>query len=187
MSTTTARNVAAYILDRLGPMSARKLQKLTYYAQAWSLAWDGRPLFEDRIEAWRDGPVTKSVWNSHRGQFTVGSMPGVKPDSLTDDEINVVEAVLAFYGPCDGDTLSRMTHEDAPWQEARGDLPEGAHCDEEISQRSMRNFYARAALKGAKAPIRRPSTHLVDPELTVRLAEAEIKRWRPTLDWLAVR
>lgn len=35
-------NVAKYILSRLGPMSAMKLQKLVYYSQAWSLVWDER-------------------------------------------------------------------------------------------------------------------------------------------------
>jgi len=187
MGTTTARDVAAYILDRLGPMPARKLQKLTYYSQAWALAWDGRPLFDDRIEAWRDGPVTKSVWNYHRGQFMVGSLHGIHSSDLASDEVDVVEAVLAFYGSLDGDTLSKMTHDDAPWQEARGDLPEGAHCDEEISKHSMRDFYARAALKGAKTPTRRPIMRLVDPAETAQLAASEIERWRQTLDWLAVR
>lgn len=187
MSTTTARDVAAYILHRLGPMSARKLQKLTYYSQAWALAWDGRPLFDDRIEAWRDGPVTKSVWNYHRGQFMVGSLHGIQSKDLAVNAIDVVEAVLAFYGSLDGDTLSRKTHDDAPWQEARGDLPEGAPCDEEISKRSMRDFYARAALRGAEAPVRQPSMQLADPQETAQIAASEIERWRQTLDWLAVR
>lgn len=28
-----------------------------YYAQAWSLVWDEKPLFPERIEAWVNGPV----------------------------------------------------------------------------------------------------------------------------------
>ncbi len=44
-----AVDVATYILDREGEMSAMKLQKLVYYSQAWSLVWDDRPLFDDRI------------------------------------------------------------------------------------------------------------------------------------------
>jgi len=29
---------------------------LLYYAQAWSIAWDGRPMFRARIVAAADGP-----------------------------------------------------------------------------------------------------------------------------------
>jgi len=48
----TAHDVAAYILDKCGSMSAMKLQKLVYYSQAWHLVWDDAPLFEERVEAW---------------------------------------------------------------------------------------------------------------------------------------
>lgn len=37
-------------------MSRRKLELLLYYAQAWSIAWDGKPLFRARIVAGPDGP-----------------------------------------------------------------------------------------------------------------------------------
>lgn len=33
-------DVAKYILHKKGPMTTMKLEKLTYYCQAWSLAWD---------------------------------------------------------------------------------------------------------------------------------------------------
>jgi uncharacterized phage-associated protein len=50
-------DVAAYILEQRGPMSAMKLQKLVYYSQAWSLVWEDRPLFREEIQAWASGPV----------------------------------------------------------------------------------------------------------------------------------
>lgn len=37
-------------------LSFRKLELLVYYAQAWSLAWTGKPLFRARIVAAPDGP-----------------------------------------------------------------------------------------------------------------------------------
>lgn len=37
-------------------MPLRRLELLLYYAQAWSLAWDGKPLFRARIVATPDGP-----------------------------------------------------------------------------------------------------------------------------------
>ena len=40
-------DVAKYILEKQGDMSTMKLQKLCYYAQAWSLVWDDRELFPE--------------------------------------------------------------------------------------------------------------------------------------------
>lgn len=35
----TVFDTAKYILEKRGAMSTMKLQKLCYYAQAWSLVW----------------------------------------------------------------------------------------------------------------------------------------------------
>lgn len=40
-------DVAKYVLNHAGAMSTMKLEKLVYYCQAWSLAWDGVPLFQE--------------------------------------------------------------------------------------------------------------------------------------------
>ena len=58
----TVFDVAFYILDKLGDMSTMKLQKLCYYAQAWSLAWDGFPLFDEEFQAWANGPVCRELY-----------------------------------------------------------------------------------------------------------------------------
>lgn len=42
-------DVAAYILQKHGRMTTMKLQKLVYYSQAWSLVWDEKPLFQERM------------------------------------------------------------------------------------------------------------------------------------------
>mgnify|MGYP001247259517 CR=1 FL=1 len=36
-------DVASYILQKQGPMTTMKLQKLVYYCQAWSLVWNEEP------------------------------------------------------------------------------------------------------------------------------------------------
>ncbi|MDR1166886.1 MAG: DUF4065 domain-containing protein [Deltaproteobacteria bacterium] len=42
-----------------------KIQKTLYFAQGWRLAHFGYPLFEDPIEAWKHGPVARSVYREH--------------------------------------------------------------------------------------------------------------------------
>ena len=55
-------DVAKYILEKQGSMTTMKLQKLVYYSQAWSIVWDEKPIFAERIEAWASGPVVRELW-----------------------------------------------------------------------------------------------------------------------------
>lgn len=63
-----AFDVAKYILEVKGTMSTMKLQKLCYYAQAWSLVWDDKPLFDEEFEAWANGPVCRELFFKTQGQ-----------------------------------------------------------------------------------------------------------------------
>jgi len=138
----TVHDVAAAILARTGPMTAMKLQKLVYYAQAWHLVWEERPLFSDRIEAWANGPVVRTLYNQHRGQFHVSSCSG-RPDALTAEETSTLESVIDFYGPRSAAWLSELTHNEAPWKDARANagLAPGQRGDVEIDQAAMAEYY----------------------------------------------
>lgn len=69
---TWASDVLRYMESRQHLDGRTQKHKLLYYAQAWSLAWTGRPLFEDRIEAWINGPVVSDVW--HEKSHPVGDL-----------------------------------------------------------------------------------------------------------------
>lgn len=133
-------DVAAYILRQRGPMTAWKLQKLVYYSQAWSLVWDERPLFPERIEAWANGPVCPTLYNLHRGQFTVSEIDG-DPAKIDSDGLETIDAVLQYYGDKPAQWLSDLTHAEAPWRDARGDLPPGRSCCAEITHEAMAAYY----------------------------------------------
>jgi uncharacterized phage-associated protein len=138
----SVHDVAAYILAKRGAMSAMKLQKLCYYSQAWNLVWEEKPLFSERIEAWANGPVVRELYASHRGQFTVSreSMPG-NPANLSQLDRDNIDIVLAFYGDKPAHELSDLTHREAPWKDARGNLPAGASSREEITPAAMYEYY----------------------------------------------
>ncbi len=53
-----------------------KIQKLMFYAQAWSLAMRETPLFEDDFEAWPWGPVIRPVYNQ-TSQYGRGPITGL--------------------------------------------------------------------------------------------------------------
>ena len=44
----------------------KKLQKLVYYSQAWSLVMNDKKLFKDPIEAWVHGPAVRSLYVQYK-------------------------------------------------------------------------------------------------------------------------
>jgi len=142
-------DVAAYILDVAGPMTAMKLQKLVYYSQAWSLVWDEEPLFSETIEAWANGPVVRSLYEAHRGRFRVSSGDVIgNREILTDTQKETIDAVLRDYGLHSSQWLSDLTHQERPWREARHGLAPGERSNRVISWASMAEYYEAVASDG---------------------------------------
>jgi len=137
-----AVDVAAYILEKCGTMTAMKLQKLVFYSQAWSLVWDDAPMFQDRIEAWANGPVIPKLHFHHRGMFNVSrSNLGGDAGALDSTQRDTVDAILKFYGDKTSQWLSELTHKERPWKEARGDTAPGERSDREITHEAMAEYY----------------------------------------------
>jgi len=120
-----------------------KLQKLVYYTQAWSLVWDEKPLFGEKMEAWANGPVCPALYSNHRGLFEVDvDTVGGNPEALTVTEQESTDAVLEYYGQQSSQWLSELTHAEAPWQEARQGLKPGDRGTNEITHASMMEYYS---------------------------------------------
>ena len=138
----SVHDVAAYILSKRGSMTAMKLQKLVYYAQAWGLVWDEEPLFDERIEAWANGPVVRELYEVYRGQFRVTANGYGNPRTLSSEQRETVKAILEFYGKLSSQQLSDMTHREDPWRLARHGLEPGERGDREITHESMAEYYS---------------------------------------------
>jgi uncharacterized phage-associated protein len=118
-----------------------KLQKLVYYAQAWSLVLLERPLFEEDFEAWAHGPVAPSLYGEHKG-FGWDSLPLPSVcNHLDDDAEELLTQVLDTYGQHSAKHLEALTHDEAPWTDARGDLAPEVASSSVISKESMHVFY----------------------------------------------
>jgi uncharacterized phage-associated protein len=120
-----------------------RLQKLVYYAQAWQLVFHNQPLFHDRIEAWREGPVTRVLQEVHRRRYRVTDWPLGNSANLTSQEVETIDWVVGKYSDLSAEALSRMSHMDSPWRVARGILPDDAPSSGEIPREEIRHFYAR--------------------------------------------
>lgn len=136
-------------MEKQNTVTTMKLQKLVYYCQAWSLAWDDKPLFDEDFEAWANGPVNRKLYFKHRGKFVVSRDDFLTDvdtsDVFSDDEVETMDAVLGFYGDKSPHWLSELTHKEAPWQEARKGYADGAPSQEVITKDSMQVFYGGLA------------------------------------------
>ena len=137
-----AFDVAAYILEKIGSMTTMKLQKLVYYSQAWSLVWDEKPLFEEDIEAWANGPVVRDLFDFHRGRYEISSMPLGNSGLLNQEQRDTVDAVLEYYGHRSAQWLIELTHMEDPWVQARKGLPKLERGNRIISLDVMADYYS---------------------------------------------
>lgn len=178
---TSVHDVVAYIRERMPDAGPLPALKLAYYAQAWHAAWEGKPLYPERTEAWDHGPVSPDAWRAikyHDG-------PAARP--LGRHARQIVDAVLTFYGGLRPWDLRNLSHDEDPWVDAYGDSVPGEHRNEEITVDSMRRYYTHQTLSGARAPVRPASDEAPPVEEVLRVARAQNARWRGTLDWLATR
>lgn len=138
-------DIAKYILSKRGEMSTMKLQKLCYYAQAWTLVWDDKPLFDEDFEAWANGPVCRSLYELRRGEFSIRPEhihdQFLSRDGISDGQKNNVNEVLDYYGDKSAQWLSTLTHMEDPWQLARVGVPAGERSNNIITKESMAIYY----------------------------------------------
>lgn len=126
-------------------MTPKKLQKLTYYAEAWSQALLNRSIIEDTsFEAWAHGPVSSILYDKYR-EYGWNDIPKKESHSDIDDEKvkEVLEAVWFTYGDMSANALEAQTHEEDPWLAARkiAGAEEGERCNQIIPGETMREYY----------------------------------------------
>lgn len=149
---TTVNDVADYIIVKLDEpshsLNLLKLQKLVYYVQAWHLALTEIPMFDGKFQAWIHGPVSRALYDrfsiSHMMYDPIGVndvRPDFDPNALPEAHRLHIDEVLDAYAPFSGPQLERMTHEEEPWINARGNLKPSERCETELDEGLMSIFY----------------------------------------------
>ena len=142
----TATDIAYWFLGAIDreagdAVTHLKLQKLIYYAQAWSLARRNVPLFDEELQAWAHGPVAESVFQEFRGS-SWDALPAPKTvPAIAEVDESQLRDTLDVYGEYSAKQLERMTHSEAPWLTARGDISPEARSNTAIDKGLMAQFY----------------------------------------------
>lgn len=118
--TMSALTAAKYFLsipdeDSGELVSNLKLQKLLYYTQGYHMAVHGKPMFNDKIYAWKHGPVVKTVYN-HYSKYANQALPKEKkPSGLSEDNQKFLDEIYRTFGRYSAWTLRDKTHNETPW------------------------------------------------------------------------
>lgn len=130
-----AQDIANYFLFKAEQdeelISNLKLQKLIYYAQGLHLAFNGSPLFNEKIKAWRYGPVVEELYFLYK-RYGAGGIPAdksFKPKNIDKKTREFLGEVYTVFGQFSAMRLMDLTHIDQCWKDAQ---PNGI-----ISHRAM--------------------------------------------------
>lgn len=136
------------------PMSQKKLQKLIYYSQAWSLVFLGEDIVNGiKFQAWVHGPVNYQLrtmlaefgWN----EIELSTRPSEKEvnSTFSDKQLEVLNEVWNAYGRFSADQLEVLTHREEPWLEKRLGLEPYEASANEISNETMKKFYSKMVVE----------------------------------------
>ena len=97
-----------------------KLLKLTYISQGYYLGFKDKPLFSNKIQAWKYGPVIPALYYVIK-PFGYNNVDPIVLDLHTRNEIkeedkNSLKSLWSAYKNASGIRLSELTHEEnTPW------------------------------------------------------------------------
>ena len=115
--------IASYICKRyLSEFGERidemKLHKLLYFTQRECLVQTGEPMFTEVFYAWKYGPVMPEI----RLLYKEDRLTDIPADSVIRKYSDVFDAVFRKYAGKDSWSLSRLSHGELSWQNARKGL-----------------------------------------------------------------
>jgi len=122
----------------------KKLQKLLYYVQAWSVTLRNKKVFDDKIEAWVHGPAIREVYLEFK---KFGADPikkkitASKFSKINKDTKKLIESVWNAYAKYDAPFLEHLSHSEDPWLKAREGLESNMSSTNEITIASMKAYY----------------------------------------------
>ena len=140
----TIFDVANWFLSKEA-MTPKKLQKLCYYYKAWGLAlYDEDLLPNSRFEAWVHGPVNPALYQHYRSYYWQ-EIPKRADNSekFGEKELELLNSVWYTYGELTANAIEVLTHTEAPWRRARGDIDEFTNSTKEIPNEEMKEYYRK--------------------------------------------
>jgi uncharacterized phage-associated protein len=153
--TYSALQIAKYFIKKseleTKKVTNLKLQKILYYAQGWYLANFSKPLFKEKIEAWKYGPVVPIVYRQFKEYGGLPIATTIKDQDINDIDTKTkkfLDEIWQVYGKLTGAELVFLTHKEGSWLEARGENDDGGNSEIEITQGMMEDQFRKKLKDG---------------------------------------
>lgn len=134
-----AIDVAKYIYTKYEEMSGEvidemKLHKLLYLCQRESLAILSEPMFTEDFKGWKFGPVCVEVRRGYKNDkgFSVDTK------AISDEMGYIVRNVVFQYGAYESWKLSKLSHDELSWKNARKGIPNGQNGNNTMKLEDIR-------------------------------------------------
>lgn len=143
-----AIQIASYLVKRYDEemnesITEMKLHKLLYFTQRESFIQLGRPIFSEKFQAWRYGPVMVQV----RDLFKSGQLNQIPSSEELSPYTNVLNVIMKDYAPMDTWSLSDLTHAEGSWKKARTGLNPSDKGSCEMNTEDIKNDAFRVQLR----------------------------------------
>ncbi len=137
--------VIAYLLNQCEDITPLALQKSLYYIQGFYYAFYGDFLFSKDCEAWAHGPVYRDVYARYADYHfdPISKVESFDSSVFTAREKAILDSVIRNVCCYSGKILGAFTHSEAPWINARGDLPDGAASDKIIDKQTIGDYFIK--------------------------------------------
>jgi uncharacterized phage-associated protein len=122
--------IANYFLNKASregrALTPMQLIKLVYIAHGWYLGYFNKPLINEPVEAWKFGPVIRTLYHQVK-KYGAGAVTDLLPtasmfgatDKIDADASDLLDRVWEAYARFSGVQLSKMTHQPGtPWDKA---------------------------------------------------------------------
>lgn len=134
-----ATEVGKYFYNKNNDLTEIQIQKLTYYAYAWSLALNDKRLFEESPQAWIHGPVFRTLYDSMK-ELSFYEINEYSTINIPENK-RFLDMIYRLYGKYTGIQLENMTHMETPWKNARIGLKPNERSTKELSDKDISEYY----------------------------------------------
>lgn len=120
-------------------ISNLKLQKLLYFVQAQFLVYNGKPAFNEEIEAWDFGPVVPEAYQYFKiwGNSEIPNVIAQSADTkIYKKDQKIIDEILEECAPYSASVLVEITHHQEPWTKVYQ-----KYCNNVITKKSIQKYF----------------------------------------------
>jgi len=141
--TTKIESAVRYLLMQTSEITPLALQKLLYFSQGFQKAFANMFIFEEDCEAWINGPVYRKVYDKYKnhGYNPIEEELSYENINLSEDEKELLDHIVLYFGRYSGKVLENMTHSEEPWRVSRCGLKDCEISNRIIDKREIGSYF----------------------------------------------